>query len=218
VQFGISSDTGDPEGVLEQGDGPLPGADALAAACAELVGTISQVPPTTSAIKVGGQRAYALARAGHAVEMPVREVLIHALDVVSHDAASGRAVLDIHCSKGTYVRALARDLGEALGCGAYCAELRRLAIGHLDVVNAGSLDDVAADPLGGPWRMRCSDALAHLPARELEPAERDALLHGRAIEARGEEGPLRGLAEGRLVCIAGPRGEELRPLVVVDEE
>ena len=66
--------------------------------------------------------------------------------------------------------------------------------------------------------MRCSDALAHLPARELEPAERDALLHGRAIAARGEEGPLRCLAEGRLVCIAGPRGEELRPLVVVDEE
>ena len=66
--------------------------------------------------------------------------------------------------------------------------------------------------------MRCSDALAHLPARELEPSERDALLHGRAIDGPGEEGPLRCLAEGRLVCIAGPRGEELRPLVVVDEE
>jgi tRNA pseudouridine55 synthase len=127
-------------------------------------------------------------------------------------------VLDIHCSKGTYVRALARDLGEMLGCGAYCAELRRLSIGHLDVAGAGSLDDVAADPLAGPWRMRCSDALAHLPARELEPAERGALLHGRAIAARGEDGPLRCLADGRLVCIAGPRGDELRPLVVVDEE
>jgi tRNA pseudouridine55 synthase len=218
VQLGIRSDTGDPEGVLEASGAAVPDPFALAAACAEFVGAISQVPPATSAIKLGGQRAYALARAGQDVEMPVREVLVHALDVVSHDAAAGRAVLDIHCSKGTYVRSLARDLGEALGCGAYCSELRRLAIGHLEISGAGSLDDVAADPLGGPWRLRCGDALAHLPARELEPAERDALLHGRAIVGLGEEGPLRCLADGRLVCIAGPRGEELRPLVVVDEE
>ena len=218
VQFGARSDTGDPEGVLEPGGGPLPGRIALAAACAEFVGAIAQVPPATSAIKVGGQRAYALARAGEDVEMPVREVLVHALEIVSYDAANGRAVLEIHCSKGTYVRALARDLGEALGCGAYCAELRRLAIGHLDVADAGSLDDVAADPLAGPWRLRCGDALAHLPARELEDSERDALLHGRGIASRGEEGPLRCVAERRLVCIAGPRGEQLRPLVVVDEE
>ena len=98
-------------------------------------------------------------------------------------------MLDVHCSKGTYVRALARDLGEALGCGAYCAELRRLAIGHLRSSAPAPLDAVAADPLGGAWRMSCSDALAHLPARELEPAERDALLHGRAIAAHGEDGP-----------------------------
>jgi tRNA pseudouridine55 synthase len=218
VQFGIRSDTGDPEGVLEPGDGPLPDAAALAAACAELTGTIAQVPPTTSAIKVGGQRAYALARAGEDVEMPVREVVVHALEIVSYDAASGRAELDIHCSKGTYVRSLARDLGDALGCGAYCAELRRSAIGHLDVAGAGSLDDVAADPFGGPWRLRCSDALTHLPSRELEAAERDALLHGRAVATRGEEGVVRCLAEGRLVCIAEPRGADLRPVVVVDEQ
>jgi len=218
VQFGVRSHTGDPEGVLEPGGGPLPDGLALASACTEFVGAIAQVPPATSAIKLGGQRAYALARAGEDVEMPVREVLVHALEIVSYDSANGRAVLDIHCSKGTYVRALARDLGEALGCGAYCAELRRRAIGHLDVANAGSLDDVAADPLAGPWRIRCSDALAHLPARELEPAERDALLHGRAVASRGEDGPLRCLAEGRLVCIAGPRSDALRPLVVVDEQ
>jgi tRNA pseudouridine55 synthase len=218
VQFGVRSDTGDPEGVLEPGDGPLPAAAVLALACARFVGTIEQVPPTTSAIKVGGQRAYALARAGQEVEMAPREVLIHALEVVSHDVESGRAVLDIDCSKGTYVRALARDLGEALGCGAYCAELRRLAIGHLAVEHAGALGDVAADPLAGAWRMRCSDALAHLPARELDPAERAALLHGRAVAGHGEDGPLRCLADGRLVCIAAPRGPELRPLVVVDEQ
>jgi tRNA pseudouridine55 synthase len=217
VQLGVRSDTGDPEGVLEPGGGPLPDGIALAAACAEFVGAIAQVPPATSAIKVDGKRAYALARAGVAVEMPVREVHVHAFDVVGHDAESGRAVLDVHCSKGTYVRSLVRDLGDALGCGAYCTELRRTAIGHLQIAGAGSLDDVARDPLAGGWRLSCADALAHLPARELEPAERDALLQGRAIAARAEPGPVRCLAGGRLVCVAGPRDSELRSLVVVDE-
>jgi tRNA pseudouridine55 synthase len=175
------------------------------------------VPPATSAIKVDGKRAYALARAGVAVEMPVREVFVHAIDVSSYDAVSGRAVLGIHCSKGTYVRALARDLGDALGCGAYCAELRRDAIGHLGVVRAGALGDVARDPLGGTWRISCADALAHLPARELDSGEREALLQGRAIAAAGEQGPLRCLSEGRLVAVAEARGAELRSLVTVDE-
>jgi tRNA pseudouridine55 synthase len=218
LQLGVRSDTGDPEGQLEQGEGPLPGAAALAAACADFVGTVSQVPPATSAIKVDGQRAYALARAGKAVDLPAREIQIYALDVVSHDAESASAVLDVHCSKGTYIRSLARDLGESLGCGAYCTELRRVAIGHLRVEDAGTLDDVAADPLGGPWRLRCADALAHLPARQLEPAERDALLQGRAVVARGEDGPVRCLSGERLVCIAGPRDGALGPLVVVDEQ
>jgi tRNA pseudouridine55 synthase len=217
AQLGVRSDTGDPEGTLEPGEGPLPGREALAAACAELTGVLAQVPPATSAIKVDGKRAYALARAGVAVEMPVREVHVHAFDVVEHDAASGVAVLDVHCSKGTYVRSLVRDLGDALGCGAYCTELRRTAIGHLEIACAGTLDDVARDPLGGSWRMSCADALAHLPARELAPAERDALLEGRAIAADAEQGPVRCLVAGRLVCVAEAQGGDLRSLVLVDE-
>jgi tRNA pseudouridine55 synthase len=217
LQFGVRSDTGDTEGVLEPGEEPLPDAAELARACAGFVGAISQVPPATSAIKIDGKRAYALARAGVEVEMPAREVQVHALDVVSYDPASGRAVVDVHCSKGTYVRSLARDLGDAVGCGAYCAELRRTAIGHLALERAGSLEAVAADPLGGSWRMPCGEALAHLPARSLDAVERDALLHGRAIAARGEEGPVRCLADGRLVCVAEAQGAELRSLVTVDE-
>jgi tRNA pseudouridine55 synthase len=218
VQFGVRSDTGDPEGTLEAFEGPLPDAAELSRACAAAVGLTMQIPPATSAIKIGGKRAYALARAGETVEMPAREVHVQALDVVAYDAATGRAVLDVRCSKGTYIRALARDLGDALGCGAYCAELRRLEIGRLVVERAAPLDDICADPLGGSWRVPCSEALSHLPARELEPAERDALLNGRAIASRGEEGPLRCLADGLLVCVGAPRGDELRSLVVVDEQ
>jgi len=217
LQLGVRSDTGDTEGTLEPGDGPLPDAAGLALACAGFVGTISQVPPATSAIKIDGKRAYALARAGVAVEMPAREVQVHALDVVGYDPELGRAVIDVRCSKGTYVRSLARDLGDALGCGAYCAELQRTAIGHLTLERAGSLAEVAADPLGGAWRMPCGEALAHLPARSLDAAEREALLHGRTVAAHGEEGPVRCMAGRRLVCIAEANGAELRSLVTVDE-
>ena len=182
------------------------------------MGEIAQVPPATSAIKVDGKRAYALARAGVAVDMPSREVHVHALDVVAYDAALGRAVLDVHCSKGTYVRSLARDLGEALGCGAYCAELRRLAIGHLAIERAGTLDAVAADPLGGGWRMSCSDALAHLPARELRAGRaRRAAARPRDRGARG--GGAGALPRRTAGSCASParRAPELRSLVVVDE-
>jgi tRNA pseudouridine55 synthase len=93
VQFGVRSDTGDPEGTLEPGDGPMPEPAALARACAAAAGLTAQVPPATSAIKIGGTRAYALARAGEQVDMPAREVHVHALDVVSYDPAVGLAVL-----------------------------------------------------------------------------------------------------------------------------
>ena len=164
------------------------------------------MPPATSAIKVDGKRAYALARAGVAVEMPSREVQVYALDVVGYEPGEWPRRARHPLLEG-HLRACAGSrIGEALGCGAYCAELRRLAIGHLPIERAGTLDAVAADPLGGGWRMSCSEALAHLPARELQSPERDALLHGRAIEAHGEEAPVRCLWEGRLVCVAGPRG------------
>ncbi len=176
------------------------------------------MPPATSAIKIDGKRAYALARAGVAVEMPPREVHVHALDVVGYDAALGRAVLDVHCSKGTYVRSLARDLGDALGCGGYCAELRRLAIGHLAIERAGTLDAVAGDPLGGAWRLTPNEALAHLPARAAgagragraaaRPRDRAARARTRRCAAR------RTAASSR---VAGPDGDELRSLVLVDE-
>jgi tRNA pseudouridine55 synthase len=217
AQLGVRSSTGDPEGELEPGTGPLPPREALERACAALTGVLAQVPPATSAIKLGGTRAYALARAGVAVELPPREVRVHAFDLVEHDAASGRAVLEVHCSKGTYVRSLVRDLGDGLGCGAYCSELRRTAVGHLELARAGALDDVAADPLGGTWRLSCAEALAHLPERALDERERSALLQGRAIAVHAEDGPVRCTAGGRLVCVAEPRGGELRSLVVVDE-
>ncbi|MFN0011044.1 MAG: tRNA pseudouridine(55) synthase TruB [Phycisphaerales bacterium] len=116
----------------------LPTAPELAAACAKFVGTIMQRPPAYSAIKVQGQRAYDMARAGNPQELPARPVRIDAISVVEY--AWPRAVLAIECGKGVYIRSLARDLGGALGTGGMLAGLRRTRTGTFTVEKAMPLD------------------------------------------------------------------------------
>ena len=221
VQLGVRSDTGDPEGELEPGDGAAARSPRRSPRPApRLVGRRSA--GAAGDLRDQGRRPARLrARARRRGRSRCRRARshVHALDVVSYDAARGRAVLDVHCSKGTYVRALARDLGETLGCGAYCAELRRLAIGHLDDRARG----VARRRRGGSARRRLAHALqrrARAPARARARARPSATRCCTAAPSRraARTGPLRCLADGRLVCVAGPRGDELRSLVVVDEE
>jgi tRNA pseudouridine55 synthase len=153
VCFGASSTTDDLEGELTPSDGPPPTHEALEAALPGMTGTISQRPPAYSAIKVGGRRAYAMARAGETVTLASREVTIHALDLVSwddSDPARPVAVLDIACSAGTYVRAIARDLGERLGSAAYLGALTRTASGGFTLEDALPLDDIRAAAAEGP--------------------------------------------------------------------
>jgi tRNA pseudouridine55 synthase len=215
VQLGVRSDTGDVDGELVQSGEPLPTGEELREALRGFVGELDQVPPATSAVKVGGRRAYALARAGEVVELEPRRVRIHALELCGYDPQTGLAELDVRCSKGTYIRSLARDLGEALGCGAHCQTLRRSAIGTFDVSAAGSPDDVAADL--ARWSRSPADALSHLPARRLSPAEEADVAHGRALALDGEDGPTRCLAaDGRLLCVADPDRGLLRPRIVLE--
>jgi len=99
-------------------------------------GEIMQRPPLFSAVKVDGQRAYKLARRGEDTELPARPVTIYALELLGYDVASGRALLRVECSKGTYIRSLAHDIGQVLGCGAYLAGLVRTQIGPYRLVDA----------------------------------------------------------------------------------
>ena len=220
VQFGVRSDTGDPEGVLEPGEG----------AAARRRRARARLRRARRADRAGASRhlrdqgrrpARLCARARRARRSRCRRArcIVHALDVVSHDAASGRAVLDIHCSKGTYVRALARDLGEALGCGAYCAELRRLAIGHLDVANAGSLDDVAARSARRAAGA-CAAATRSRTCPRASSSRPSATRCCTAARSRRAARTARCAASPRDGSCASPRraASELRPLVVVDEE
>jgi tRNA pseudouridine55 synthase len=213
VQFGAVSTTLDPEGEITP-CGPPTDAAAVADAAQGLVGEITQAVPAASAVKVDGERAYARMRRGETVVPPPRRVTIHRLDVAAFDAGTQRATIAVRCSKGTYIRQLAADLGSATGAGAYCRELRRTHVGGFDVADAGSPDAVRADPFGR-WYRSAADALPHLPARALDAAEQADVAHGRALRRLGEDGVTRLLAGGELRAVAEPRGEQLQPVVVL---
>jgi tRNA pseudouridine55 synthase len=153
VCFGASSTTDDLEGEMVPAEVPAPDRAAVEAALPVFTGPIQQRPPAYSAIKVAGRRAYAMARAGETVELAERSVTIHALELVSWDETESDrpiAILDVACSAGTYIRALARDLGEHLGSAAYLGALRRTGAGSFAEAGAIALDDVRAAAANGP--------------------------------------------------------------------
>ncbi len=219
VCFGASSSTDDLEGELTLASGPAPGRDAIVAALPSLTGPILQRPPAFSAIKVGGRRAYALARAGESVELKPREVSIHELTLVSWDDSEPDrpiAVLDVVCSAGTYVRALARDLGEAVGSAGYLGALRRTASGGFTGDDALPLDDIRAAAADGPMTLArllrpIDTGLDRFPVVELTTDEAAAVARGQFVrpvagfEPGAERYRLR-TADGALAAIAVEAG------------
>ncbi|MDZ7576611.1 MAG: tRNA pseudouridine(55) synthase TruB [Candidatus Nanopelagicales bacterium] len=150
IRLGVSTTTDDAEGEATSSDGASPELPLARGVCA-LTGEIQQRPSSVSAIKVGGTRAYRLVRAGHDVELPTRRVTVHSFEILRMSAAACGAVqvLDVDVrvgvSSGTYVRALARDLGVSLGVGGHLTSLRRTAVGPFLVSEARTLDYVEAN-------------------------------------------------------------------------
>lgn len=213
VQFGAVSTTLDPEGALDE-TGATTDAEAVAAAAVGMTGDVIQAVPAASAVKIDGRRSYARMRAGEVVAAPPRPVRIDRLEIGGFDEATQRATIAVECSKGTYVRQIAADLGEATGAGAYCLELRRTGVGEFDVSAAGSPAQVSAEPTG-PWLLAPGAALPHLPGRDLSSVEVDDARHGRGLESHGETGPVRLLSGDELLGIGEPRAGRLRPVVVL---
>ncbi len=141
LKLGATTDTLDPESE-ERAAHPIepPTREAIEAALAEFRGEIQQKPPAFSAIKVGGRRAYDLARGGEAVDLPARPVTIHDIDLLAYDWPTLR--LDVRCGRGFYVRSLARDVAEAIGTTGYLTALRRTAVGPFVAEAAGDADGV----------------------------------------------------------------------------
>ena len=155
VCFGASSETDDRDGELVPGRDRRPLARPSSRRSASSAASIQQRPPAFSALKVGGRRAYQLARQGTPLELPPRSVTIHRLELVEWDATDPdrpTAVLEVECGAGTYIRSLARDLGERLGCGAYLGALIRTASGPFRLAAAHSLDEIRGRPPRGPRR------------------------------------------------------------------
>jgi tRNA pseudouridine55 synthase len=219
VCFGASSTTDDLEGELTPADGAAPNRGAVEAALPALTGPISQRPPAYSAIKVAGRRAYAMARAGEAISLPPRDVTIHRLELVDWDGTDPDrpvAILDLTCSAGTYVRALARDLGERVGSAAYLGALTRTASGGFVLADASSLDEIRAAAAPGPDGLRdllrpIDVGLERFPVVPLTPDEVTAIARGQFVRPasapteRADHYRLRD-ADDRLVAIAAPAG------------
>ena len=140
VILGQESTTGDPEGEITIVSDTRPTQEQVEEAIAQFRGEITQRPPIFSAIKINGQRAYKLAREGKEVEIPERQVTVYSLELLEYSYPSLN--VRVHVSSGTYIRSLAVDIGETLGTGAYCKELRRLSIADFSVVNAKTLTDI----------------------------------------------------------------------------
>jgi tRNA pseudouridine55 synthase len=213
VQLGAASTTLDRDGGLAP-TGVVTDQPALREAAASLTGVIEQRVPLASAVRVDGERSYARMRRGETTAPPPREVRIDRLELLEFDAELQRATIEVDCSKGTYVRQIAADLGEATGAGGYCLELRRLKIGRFSVEQAGTVAQIAGDP-DGRWHLSARDALSHMPERTLDDAEVEHVRHGRAVAARDELGPVRLVHGGDLVAIAAPGERGLQPTMVL---
>lgn len=222
--FGGASTTDDLEGEVTPAAGPAPTREAVEAALPALTGTISQRPPAYSAIKVGGRRAYAMARAGETVELAPREVTIHSLDLVSWDATDPDrpiAVIDVACTAGTYIRAIARDLGEMVGSAAYLGALTRVASGPFTLDGAVSLDQLRSATADGPDGLvpllrPIDTGLDAFPVVILTPDEVAAVARGQFVRPGGglpapaEHYRLQDPA-GTLVAVASASGGRLAP-------
>lgn len=182
IQLGLTTSSDDLSGEeLERRSLPALSRDQLELALAAFRGPIRQRPPRLSAVHVQGQRAYARARRGEAFELAERPVTIQRLELLDWDPLSGRLALAIDCSSGTYIRSLARDLGERLGCGGCLAELRRTAALGFDLSGAIPLERLEASP--PPPLLDPLPALAALPRQQLRAEELVGWRCGRPLQA-----------------------------------
>lgn len=220
VAWGEETNTDDGEGHVVASSDERPEPDAIAELLPRFTGTILQVPPKFSAIKVDGERAYDRAREGEAVELQPRPVTIDQLQLVSR--TEDRALFEAECGKGTYVRAIARDLGRNLGCFGHVAALRRTRVGPFNMDNAVTLDGleklVAETPDGLPdvALQPVAIALCDLPAVTVGKTEAGRLARGQSVLLRGRdapvfEGTVAVMSSGRLMALADFDRGELHP-------
>ncbi|HUH67551.1 MAG TPA: tRNA pseudouridine(55) synthase TruB [Mycobacterium sp.] len=220
IRLGQTTSTEDAEGELLQSVSAAHLTDeAIAAAIAGLRGDIEQVPSAVSAIKVGGRRAYRLVREGHDVELGARPVRIDRFEMLNIRSGSGvDGVIDldveVDCSSGTYIRALARDLGAALGVGGHLTSLRRTRVGRFELDQACSLDDLEERPRLS-WTLD-EACLLMFPRRDLTAEEAEAASNGQSLSPAGIDGVYAaGDAHGRVIALLRDAGSRTKSVAVL---
>lgn len=218
IRLGQSTSTDDAEGELVHSVAARHLTDdAIESAVGALRGDIEQVPSTVSAIKVDGKRAYRLAREGQTVELKARPVRIDRFEVCDIRPGPGDVVdldVEVDCSSGTYVRALARDLGDALGVGGHLTALRRTSVGRFGLDQAYRLDELTEHPrLSYSLDEAC---LLIFPRRELSAEEAEATGNGRSLEPAGIDGIYAACdPDGRVMALLRDEGSRTKPVVVI---
>jgi tRNA pseudouridine55 synthase len=216
IRLGQSTSTEDAQGdVLHDVSARHLTDEAIDTAIAALRGDIMQVPSTVSAVKVGGRRAYRLAREGRAVELAPRPVHIDRFELLA-TRRQGRLVdvdVEVDCSSGTYIRALARDLGDALRVGGHLTALRRTRVGRFGLDQACTLDELAERPR---LSLGLDEACLQLFARrDLTADEADAAAHGRALTPAGIDGVYAAAAGERVIALLRDEGQRTKSVVVI---
>ncbi|WCZ39124.1 tRNA pseudouridine(55) synthase TruB [Corynebacterium jeddahense] len=216
IRLGASTTTDDAEGdVVDTHDASAVTDEAIRAEVARLTGEIMQVPSKVSAIKIGGRRAHELARAGEEVDIPARPVTIHAFDLAEMRRHDGVVDADarVHCSSGTYVRSLGRDLGAALGVGGHLIALRRLRVGPFTISAARTLDQLEDAPA---LSLTLDEALTRAwPVLDVTEEEYAALAMGKWLEPRGLKGVHAAVGpDGRAVALVKEQGKRLATVFV----
>jgi tRNA pseudouridine55 synthase len=211
VRLGATTVTDDAEGeVVERRDASGVSDDALRAAMAALTGPLQQVPSAVSAVKVDGVRSYARVRAGEAVELAARPVVVSRFALL--ERRGDELDVRVECTSGTYVRALARDLGAALGVGAHLTALRRTRVGPFDLASARTLEQLAEHVAVVPLDAAVA---ASFPRRDLDADEAVALSYGKRLAASGRPGTVGAFApDGRCIALVEDRDATARPVVV----
>ncbi|OQK18316.1 pseudouridine synthase [Methyloprofundus sedimenti] len=189
IQLGVMTDTGDVDGtVLAVKDVPEISEQQLAACLASFIGQIEQVPPMYSALKHHGKKLYELAREGITVERKARKITIYAIQCLGY--ADGLLTLDVQCSKGTYIRTLAEDIGHALKCGATVKELRRTVAGQFKLEDALTIEQLQAVPSDNELLtilIAVDKPLQAIPAINISHSDADLILHGQQISVSNED-------------------------------
>jgi tRNA pseudouridine55 synthase len=214
ARFGAVSDTLDAEGDITPLDTPFPPESAIRAAIRHFTGDILQVPPMASALKREGKRLYELHRQGISVERESRPVTVHRFELIGIDPTRETVTFEVSCSSGTYVRTLIADLASHLGSGAYLTALRRTSVGHLDLNDAPSPQNMDPNTLHNHIIPPIA-VMDHLPGVAVSEGVRDLVCHGGRIERRDVEGSYSVMFGDELLAVYRDEGDWGRAEVVL---